>query len=254
VSSYAAHVATYWEDDMAISNAGYIGPAAISPPPIITLANTAEGGTSGTTVTAANSGGSSGPVFDRVDVGAGATGIFDSSQAAHGNLAYAFGTGSTAALSRVQWTSSMGTQTQVWFRAYLYFTANPAATVRVINQDQGHTACAVVVVLPSGKLQLRTGSAGTQTFTTTSTIPLNHWFRVEGYTIGSSTAGQVQLELFKTPDATTPDETDTSAATINTYGSMDTYNFGISAYTANVATYWEDDVAISNGGYLGPAA
>ncbi|HSR85153.1 MAG TPA: hypothetical protein VLM11_13335, partial [Streptosporangiaceae bacterium] len=186
----------------------------------ITLTNNAEGGTSGTAVTAANSGGASGNAFDRVDVGAGATGIFDSSHAAHGGLAYAFGTGSTAALSRVQWNNSIGTQSQVWFRAYLYFTADPAVTVRVANQDQGTIACAVVVVLPSGKLQVRTGSAGKQTLTTTSTIPLNRWFRIEGHAIGSPTAGQVQLELFKTPDATTPDETDTSAATINTYGSM----------------------------------
>jgi hypothetical protein len=219
----------------------------------ITLGNSAEGGSSGTAVTAANSGGSSGNAFDNVNVGTGATGIFDSTKAAHGGLSYAFATGSTASLARVQWTTSMGTQTQVWFRAYLYFSADPAATVRVVNQDQGHTACSVVVVLPSGKLQVRTGSAGTQTLTTTNTIPLNQWFRIEGYVIGSATAGQVELKLFKTADSTTPDETETSAPNINTYGAMDTYNFGISTTTANVAEYWEDDIAISNAGYLGPA-
>ncbi|MBO0825578.1 MAG: hypothetical protein J2P27_17260, partial [Actinobacteria bacterium] len=226
-------------------------PAAASS--VITLRNSAEGGASGATVTVGNSGGGSGDAFDGVSVGAGATGIFDGAEAAHGGLSYGFGTGSTAALARVQWTGSMGTQSQVWFRAYLYFNADPAATVRVLDQDQGHTASAVVVVLPSGRLQVRTGAAGTQTLTTSAAIPLHQWFRIEGYTIGSATAGQVQLQLFNAADATTPDETRTSAATINTYGSMDTYNFGVSSNTANVARYWEDDIAISNAGYLGPA-
>ncbi len=148
----------------------------------------------------------------------------------------------------------MGTQTQVWFRAYLYFTADPAASVRVLNESQGTTACAVVVVTPSGKLQVRTGSTGTQTLTTTRVIPLNQWFRIEGYVTGSATAGQVELKLFQTADSTTPDETDASAPNINTYGTMDHYSFGISTTAANVAEYWEDDIAISNAGYIGPAS
>jgi hypothetical protein len=254
VSSSTANVAEYWEDDIGVSNVGYLGPSGSLPPPPITLTNNAEGGTSGTTVTVGNSGGVSGNAFDVVNVGSGATGIFDSTEAAHGGLAYAFATGSTAALARVQWMSSMGTQTQVWYRAYLYFNAYPAATVRVVNQDQGVTACSVVVVLSSGRIQVRTGATGAQTLTTTATIPLHQWFRIEGFVTGSATAGQVQLKLFKTADSTTPDETDTSAPTINTTGALNTYNFGVSTYTANVAEYWEDDIAVSNVGYLGPAA
>jgi hypothetical protein len=254
VSTNTANVAEYWEDDIAVSNAGYIGPAGTLPPPPVTLGNSAEGGTSGTTVTTSNSGGSSGNAFDVVNVGPGATGTFDSTEAAHGGLSYAFATGPTAALARVQWTTSMGTQTQVWYRAYLYFNSDPAATVRVVNQDQGVTACAVIVVLPTGKLQIRTGTAGAQTLTTTNTIPLHQWFRIEGYPIGSPSAGQVQLKLFKSADSTTPDETDTSAPTINTNGAMNTYNFGVSTYTANVAEYWEDDIGVSNVGYLGPGS
>jgi hypothetical protein len=254
ISSNTANVAKYWEDDIAVSNAGYLGPSGTLPPPPVTLDNSAEGGPSGTTVTVGNSGGGSGNAFDVVNVGPGATGIFDSTEAAHGGLSYGFATGSTASLARVQWTTSMGTQTHVWYRAYLYFNSYPAASVRVVNQDQGVTACAVVVVLPTGKLQVRTGTAGAQTLTSTTTIPLHQWFRIEGYTIGSPTAGQVQLKLFKTDDSTTPDETDTSAPNINTNTAMNTYNFGVSTNTANVAEYWEDDIAVSNVGYLGPAA
>jgi len=220
----------------------------------ITLDNSAEGGVSGTTVSVANSGGNSGNAFNTVSVGTGATAKFDSTEAAHGGLSYAFATGSTAAIARLQWTTSMGSQTQVWYRAYLYFNSDPAAAVRVLDQDEGHSASAVIVVLSSGKLQVRTGSAGTQTLTTTNTIPLHQWFRIEGYTIGSPTAGQVQLKLFKSADSTTPDETDTSAPNINTNTAMNTYNFGVSTYTANVAEYWEDDIAVSNVGYLGPGS
>lgn len=254
VSSNTANVAEYWEDDIAVSNAGYLGPSGTLPPPPVTLVNNAEGGTSGTQVTADNSGGASGNAFDVVNIGTGATGIYDSTVAAHGGLSYAFATGSTAGLARVQWNTSMGTQNEVWYRAYLYFNSYPAASVRVANQDQGVIACAVIVVLPTGKLQIRTGAAGAQTLTTTNAIPLHQWFRIEGFTIGSATAGQVQLKLFENADSATPDETQTSAPTINTYGAMNHYNFGVSTNTANVAEYWEDDLAITNVGYLGPAS
>ena len=53
-----------------------------------TVANTAEGGTAGTTVTASNSGGGSGDAFNEVARGTGATLTFATAAAAHGTLGY----------------------------------------------------------------------------------------------------------------------------------------------------------------------
>ena len=217
------------------------------------LTNNAEGGTSGTTVTTGNSGGASGNAFDVVSIGTGAALTFDNTHAAHGSLAYEFSTGSTSGLSRVQYTTAMGTQSQVWFRLYCYLTANPAATIRLWDADQSATACGVIVVLSTGHLQFRTGSAGTQTLNSTNAVPLNAWWRLEGFCTGSATTGQVEFKLYTTPDSTTPLETQTSASNINTTGTMDHYSFGISTNTANVAAFWEDDLGLSSTGYIGPA-
>ena len=217
-----------------------------------TALNTAEGGTSGVTVTTGNSGGASGRAFDAVDIiGAGASVIFDNTHTAHGSEAYQFQTGAVSALARVQW-NSFGFQPQVWFRTYVYLTALPAATIRLVNADNGTTACAVVVLLTTGKLQVRTGAAGTQTLNSTNTVPLNQWFRIEGYCFGDPVVGQVELKLFLTPDSVTPDETKTSPANVNTFGTMNHLNFGVSTNAPNVAPFWEDDLGFSNVGYLGP--
>jgi hypothetical protein len=217
-----------------------------------TVVNNAEGGGVGVTVTIGNSGGASGNAPDVVDIGTGAALTFDNTHVAHGRLAYKFSTGATAALSRLQWNVSMGLQAKAWFRTYVWVDAWPAATIRLINMDQGTTACCVVVLLSSGKMQVRTGSAGTQTITTTNTVPTGAWFRIEGFCIGDPALGQVELKLFTDPDSPTPLETQTSAANVNTFGLMDHFNVGVSTTTANVAAYWEDDVGFSNVAYLGP--
>ena len=241
---------------------------------LVNALNNAEGGTGAATVTTANSGGTSGRPWDQVDIASGASVIFDTTHAHTGQGAsggtlmvddpeagtlgsataksYRFSTGATSGLARVQW-NTLGSQSQVWFRFYLYITALPAATIRLCNGDQGSTSCAVVVLLTTGKLQIRTGSAGAQTLTSTNTVPLSQWIRVEGFFIGDPANGQVELSVFLTPDSTVPTEVTTSGPNTDTFGAMNHFNFGVSTNTANVAPYWEDDVGFSNLGYLGPA-
>ena len=217
------------------------------------LVNTFEGGTNSATVTAAGSGGASGNAFDTVTIGSGATDAFDSTHAAHGTLSCKIATGSSATVFNT-WSSSLTSVSipQVWFRLYLYFTANPGAQHRVLAATAGASNAASVQVTTGGKLVVANAS-GSAVFTTSTSIPLNAWFRVEGFITGSATAGQVSLNLYTAADGLIPAETFTSAATQNTSGKITDVRYGVSAAVASVGPYWMDDIGISATGPLGPA-
>jgi hypothetical protein len=219
---------------------------------VTTLTNNFEGGSSGTTITTGNSGGTSGNAFDVVQIGASATDAYDNTRAAHGSLSCKIATPAGATTSYNSWTTSMGSQSQVWFRLYLYFTANPPANHRVLQLLSGGSAAAGVIVASNGKL-LVVNAAGSSVTTSTATIPLNAWFRIEGFVIGSATVGQTELKLFTSADSTTPAETDSSAATQNTTGTLDTYRFGVAVSVASVGPFWMDDIGLSAAGYIGPS-
>lgn len=217
-----------------------------------TLTNSFEGGTSGTTISAANSGGASGNAFDTVSIGASATDIFSGTHAAHGVLACSLSTPASATTSFNQWSTSMGSQAQVWFRIYLYLTANPASSFQVFEPRSAGSQAAAIIVQTSGTVKVSDASGGQITVTTT-TIPVNQWFRIEGFVTGSASAGQTQLKLFTSPDSTIPAETDTSTATHNTAGTLDTYRFGVAASIASIGPFWMDSIGLSNTGPLGPS-
>lgn len=220
-----------------------------------TLANNFEGGTSGAAITAANSGGTSGSAFDSVTLVSGGTLAFDAAVAAHGSLSAKVATGATAGGSRMNWAASLGaiSGSTVWFRLYLFFTANPAAEVRVFAAAPASGTCAALSVSAAGKLIFR-NATGSIVTTSTAAIPLNAWFRVEGFVTCSATAGQTEVKMFTVPDSTTVAETDTSSAAQNTNTTATQVFLGISGTAiANAGPYWIDDIGVSDQGYLGPS-
>jgi hypothetical protein len=221
---------------------------------VTALTNSAEGGTSGTTVTTGNSGGASGNAWDTVAIGTGDSLTFDSTQAAHGSLSYKISTGSTAAACDFQWSSSLTGSSvgQIWFRAYLYFTANPGTTFKLVQANVSGTQAAALQLLTTGQLRWLS-SAGATILTTTNSIPLNQWCRIEGFIIGSATVGQVSVSLYDSMDSGTATETETSAATQNTDGAMTLIRYGDTNSVANIGPFWMDDLGVSTTGYLGPS-
>ena len=209
---------------------------------------------SGTTVTTGNSGGGGDAAWDATSIGTGATDASDSAHAAHGNLSNQLATGGTAGTTYNKWTTQAGSIPQVWFREYLYFTANPAASHRVWSCFQGATLVAAVRLGTSGVFTfLDAAGAAITNMTLTTAIPLNQWFRIEGYVIGDASVGQVELKLFTSMDSLTATETKASTATQALTGVPNDYRFGMSSSLANVGPYWQDDVALSSTGYVGPA-
>lgn len=216
------------------------------------LINSAEGGTSGTTVTTGNSGSSSGNAFDALTIGTSATLTFDSTHAAHGGLAYKFTTPVSDTNSIVEWTTSLtgSSLSQVWFRAYCYITAH-TGTLKLVEVLSSTTVRASIALNSSGKV-LTQNAAGTTLTTSTTTVPLNQWFRLEGFFIGSATVGQVEVKIFTTSaDEVTPDETNTSTAVQNTGGTINRIQFGNPTTVASY-TIWMDELGASDTAYIGP--
>jgi len=222
--------------------------------PFALLVNTFDGGTSGNTLTTSpggNTGGASGNAFDQVVIGSGATDQFDSTHAAHGANSNKIATAGSAAVYN-EWSGSLLPATQTWYRLYLYFTANPTNQHRVFAAYSSGVVAASLQVTTGGNLQWK-DAGGSTIFTGSTAIPLNAWFRVEGYVIGNASTGQVSLSLYTTPDGTVPVETQASAASQNTAGIITDVRYGVSAAVASVGPYWQDDIGLSETGPLGPS-
>ena len=217
-----------------------------------TLTNSFEGGTSGGTISTANSGGASGNAFNVVTIGALSSLTFSNTRAAHGSLSAQVSTGNPSANAIMGWTTSLtaGTLSQVWVRAYCYITGFPPANLRAIRVNNSGTLCGAIGFNSSGKVVLLDGG-GTTRGTSTTTLPLNQWCRIEGYVIASASAGQVQAQIFLGKDSAIPTETVTTAANLNTTGPLNRVDFGNPASAVSF-TYWVDDVGASTAGYIGP--
>lgn len=218
------------------------------------LSNSAEGGTSGTAYSAANTGGASGDAFDAVTTGG--TGTFSNAQAAHGSLSYLHSTGATAAAYYGEWNAtSLVSATTLYGRIYIYLTANPAATVNVVNwRVSSATASGRISISTAGRIFL-TDAAGSAVIQSTVALTLNAWNRIEWSCTpnASSTTGAAELRHYA-GDSTTLAET-AQTVSANNFGSaaITVCRFGIPTSTANVATFYMDDYGLSATGFLGPA-
>ena len=87
---------------------------------------------------------------------------------------------------------------------------------------------------------------------TTSAIPLNQWFRVEGYVLAGAGTGQVALKLFDSNNSSVPTEFHTSAAAQTLGTNVNIALIGLSTSTASFGPFWMGNLGISTTGYLGP--
>lgn len=205
------------------------------------LVNSFEGGTNTTAISTGNSGGASGNAFDVI----GSTApTFSSTWAAHGSLS------AHSAGGYCEWTTSMGTQTQVWFRMYLYLAVAPAGTIDCFYTRDAAVTSPGSIQMTSGRVLELVYQAGTL-HSMTTLVPLNQWIRLEGFITGSATVGQMALNMYLTMDSTTADESYTSAATLNTLAALTGYWFGSSSAAS---PFWMDDIGLSSTGYIGPVA
>ena len=184
----------------------------------------------------------------RTNNGVGNTIKYDNAHA-YGTLAGKFDrSGDTAAACRMGWTTGIGTLTDWFGRIYLYATANPGANYRVVFDLTGGSH--IVFVTSSGTIQSY-DTVGGLLYTTTNSIALNQWVRIEWHWIHSTTVGQGELKLFNNPDSATPTETQTSAANKNTGANTSNLTFGLSDGGSSAGPIWLDNIVAGASSYAG---
>jgi hypothetical protein len=207
--------------------------------------NTAEGGTNGTTVTAANSGGLSGVPFDAPVISATCTLTFDNTHPAHGaGLSYKFQLGGTPGECYLPWTTQF-TATNVAVASFrikgAYFTANPGATIylyRVANAAGANTFG--LALDTAGKLLIKDGG-GTIVATMATAIPLSTLFDIEVTAEVTGTTGTIRVWRTDVADSGRP--TDQLSGTVTAAVPMGRIRWGHTGTgVATVGPWWYDDL------------
>jgi hypothetical protein len=207
-----------------------------------------ELGVSGNDILVADAG--SATAWDvRTNNGAGNTITYDNTHV-YGTLAAKFDRSIVDnAACRMEWTTGIGTLTDWFGRIYLYATAFPAASFRVVLDITGNNQ--LCFINDTGKIR-GFDTLGAPVYTTTNSIALNQWVRIEWHWIHSATVGQGEVKLFNSPDSATPTETVTSAADKNTGANTSNVGFGLSEGSVFTGPIWLDNIVAGATSYPGP--
>jgi hypothetical protein len=218
--------------------------------PVVSRRWTAEGGADGATVTIANSGGGSGDPLDDALAGAGATLAYRASQAARGTRSVEIATGGSSAQTYMAWVFS---PTSILYgRFYIRPTGTPPSLTTIFSFRSVSTVRALIQMTTSGQIRVSDANLATVT-TSTTTLPLGQWSRIEFRIVFSAAAGRTEVALYTgAVDAFTPTETNSSGV-VNTGGSIDRAIFGFPTPQANLPSTFLDDIDVNTSGYPGPS-
>jgi len=220
-------------------------------------ANSAEGGTDETTMSAANSGGASGDPFDSISFATGCTIKYDAEKSAHGKMSYRVNTDATVPnLTVAWWQASVGSLTEHYGRIYFMPSRNfgaDAAFEEIIEVDTAAGAVGVQLGFDaSNHLVIRDSTLATKA-TGSVACSVGQWNRLEWHVIHSTTVGVVETRMCVGDnwDGFSPDES-LSATGLNTLASGGQFYFGV-VYTAAVnQVIWFDDYVAGAAGWVGP--
>jgi hypothetical protein len=216
--------------------------------------NTAEGGTAGTTITAANSGGGTNDAFFLVNIAGSGTGVYDNSTTAHGSLSFHMTTTATSGdFSFVEYRASGSLACSARFYLYLNSLPSPAYQALVFRDNAGQVITDFDI-LTNGKV-LAQDSTGTTMSTTTSALSTGVWYRMEFYaTVATTSTGSGSFSYYL-GDSTTPIETLNFSGENYGTGNITQVLFGKVTASASATDFNMDDLAFVDGsaGLIGPA-
>jgi hypothetical protein len=176
-----------------------------------TISQDFEVGTPGNSVSTSDSVDGNSTQFNNVTIGTGAVFAYSNTQAAHGSQSVTISTGATSAVAYAYYNLSvLGSPAKSWFRIYVYIpssTWGAGRNTRIGGVYNGGTQGVALLVTSARKVQISDATTAVMGIST-GTVPLDQWFRVEGYCVTSATVGQGEVKLFTTSlDASSPDET-----------------------------------------------
>jgi hypothetical protein len=188
-------------------------------------------GTQGATVTNANASG--GNQFDTVTKsGTGTTQTYDNAHIIHSNTTslknHIAAVSSTAFY---QWKASITATNNAYGRIYIYVTANPSVNARIMQFNSGSNVAAAGLVLTTTGTIRTVNALGSTIATSTATVALNAWNRIELEVTGvSGSTGTVAARLYSGAnlETATPDTGGTlSNAAQNVTGQVNDFRVGI---------------------------
>lgn len=243
---------TYYLDDISYSDAGWLGPAHQSFVPSGSLYNGAEMGTNGTAASIDNTGNSTNSFFDFTTPG---TFTYSNAQAAHGSLSYIIQP--TAGVGTCTKWTTFATQSAA-ARMYIYLTALPENTtefIQLTSHETGTFAFMGRAAISSGGNLVIYDNSGV-IWTSTATMSINGWYRIELYGAigGSSTTGALQAAFYTLDSTTAVDSFTTNTANTGTLQAITGVRFGKVTPTSFASSFYIDDLAAQAqaGGFIGP--
>ena len=155
--------------------------------------------------------------------------------------------------SELSWTTSLGTQTTVYGRLYLFIASNPSAQISLVKFALTGAAHGYLSLNSSGQLIVLNSSAVVAA-TMTTAITTNAWVRVEFEFVNSTGASAATVKLLIRGNSTTVTQTITLAAGAVTFGNtVNQFQFGQSSSGGFLAaTYWLDSLNLNTTGFPGP--
>ncbi len=229
-----------------LAASGLVGPVLSAAP----ATNTLEGGAAGKAVTVANSGGTSGTAFDTVRIASNSSVTYDSSRAAHGALSMRLQ--ATGGATWVQWRKTVGVQSVIWGRAYVFVPSALSRSVTAFRALNGTKNAMSVRITAARQIEIL-DSGNVVRARSTNVLPVGAWARIEFYVDPiDSGSGDAEVRLFNSPDSSSPTES-LLAKNRNYSTQVTTYRFGQTQGRSST-TVWLDDLNVNTSGWSGPAS
>ncbi len=247
-----ASIPVMYMDALNVNITGYPGPQGN----VVTLVNNCESGSGLVTVTPANSASAVANAFDGVITNTGSFGTapWYATLPAHGNYAVNFETTTTVTTAcTVYWAASLGTQTTLYGRVYIYLVALPAVDDTVIQFLSNGTFGGGIMIGSNG--QLRVQSAAFAEVTTGPFLSPGAYFRLEWQLVtGNAGSASLTVNYYASMDSTTVTATVAdNAGQYGSGGSVSQVSFGWNTPHPNQPAMVMDDFGLSVTGFLGPA-
>jgi PKD repeat protein len=217
---------------------------------------TAEGGTTGSVVTTANSASGSGDALTTAAYAASGTAVYSITQKMHGSKAILV-TCAAAADTAIFGYGGL-TASTLPGEVYIYITALPTLGSATVAQVRAGGPSANLVVTTAAKLAV-IDAAGATIKTFATSLAVNTWYRlyIRGVPGTTITNGTIEAAYY-VGDSTTPAETMYTGTAVNCgvggAGTATDFRWGKTATVGDITAYF-DDAAENDGGTgpIGPA-
>lgn len=227
----------------------------------MSLSNTFEGGSDGTTLTGGsggNTGGASGDFFDQISIGTNAIVQFSTAAAYEGSLGMRVATRATASVNaHARWNTSFPSATDTYERFFFQVGAIPTLNGIIFSwYDDALSGHVDLRLLNSGKLDIR-ANAATQA-TSTTVLSAATWYRIEVHVHADTVSGFAEVRIFTDPTSNSYDESFGASSTFGWSANVGASYPGLNGDPANwpsATTYAYYDAIVADATtWVGPLA